>query len=91
MSYIRQVQEAGKEMRVEMQIEAAALESKYGISPSQNGKNAPKLQGISGKEYERIADKLSTMSNASGEPEPAEVMADSIGQIHKQRSYADRM
>lgn len=47
MAFIRQMDIANKQERVDLQLEAAELEMAHGVAPEQFGLNRPKMRGIS--------------------------------------------
>ena len=47
MAFIRQMDIANKQERVDLQLEAAELEMAHGVAPEQYGLNRPKMRGIS--------------------------------------------
>lgn len=47
MTFIRQMDIANKQERVDLQLEAAELEMAHGVAPEQFGLNRPKMRGIS--------------------------------------------
>lgn len=47
MAFIRQMDIANKQERIDLQLEAAELEMAHGVAPEQFGLNRPKMRGIS--------------------------------------------
>lgn len=86
--------ERNREAHIAQQMETDGLLRKWGMSPDQHGFAVPKLPGISGKDYERIADKVASQHDSKpvqDEPAPSEILPESIGKIEKRRSYLDKI
>lgn len=86
-SFIRRMEEAGKQKQVDMYLDGVELDRKYGQSFEQHGLRDPKLPGIRPKEFERYAQNWA----ARREPAPMEVLPDSIGKVEKQISNMDEL
>ncbi len=71
MDFIRTMDMMVKEERIRRQMEAAELETNYGVAPEQHGLNRPRIKGISPKTVERVMAELSRQVAPAPDPLPS--------------------
>lgn len=82
-AFIRRQDAANKRQQVFLYLNGLELDRKYGQSFEQHGLRDPKLPGITKAEFERYAE---DWRRQGGEPQPAEVLPDTLGKMQKQVS-----
>ncbi len=75
MQFYRTMERLGKEERIRRQMEAAELETAYGVAPEQHGFNRPRMKGVSAQTAEQV---MTAIANSA----PREEIVD-IGVAHK--------